>query len=37
MLTDEGAAAMNEYAGTPHDERREWIRSRATSVPGDPS
>jgi enoyl-CoA hydratase/carnithine racemase len=37
MLTDEGAAAMNDYAATPHDERRAWVRSRATSVPGDPS
>jgi len=37
MLSDEGVAAMNEYAGTPHDGRRGWIRSRATSVPGDPS
>jgi enoyl-CoA hydratase/carnithine racemase len=36
MLTDEGAAAMNDYAATPHDERRAWVRSRATSVPGDP-
>ncbi len=37
MLTDEGEAAMSEYASTPHDQRRAWIRSRATSVPGDPS
>ena len=37
MLTDEGLAAMNDYAATPHDERRTWIRSRATSMPGDPS
>jgi enoyl-CoA hydratase/carnithine racemase len=37
MLTDEGEATMSEYAGTPHEERRAWIRSRATSVPGDPS
>jgi enoyl-CoA hydratase/carnithine racemase len=37
MLTDEGAATMAEYAETPHEERREWIRSRATSVPGDPT
>jgi enoyl-CoA hydratase/carnithine racemase len=37
MLTDEGAAAMSDYAATPHDERRAWVRSRATSVPGDPS
>jgi enoyl-CoA hydratase len=37
MLSDEGAAAMNDYAATPHEERRAWVRSRATSVPGDPS
>jgi enoyl-CoA hydratase len=37
MLTDEGVAAMNDYVATPHDERRAWVRSRATSVPGDPS
>jgi enoyl-CoA hydratase/carnithine racemase len=37
MLSDEGAATMADYAGTPRDERREWVRSRATSVPGDPA
>ena len=37
MLTDEAVAAMDEYAATPHEERRQWIRSRATSVPGDPA
>ncbi len=37
MVTEEAAAAMNDYAGTPHEERRAWVRSRATSVPGDPS
>jgi enoyl-CoA hydratase/carnithine racemase len=37
MLTDAAAAAMSDYAATPHDERRAWVRSRATSVPGDPS
>jgi enoyl-CoA hydratase len=37
MVTDEAVAAMGDYAGTPHEERRAWIRSRATSVPGDPS
>jgi enoyl-CoA hydratase/carnithine racemase len=37
MLTDEGAAAMAEYAATPYDERRAWARSRATAVPGDPA
>jgi enoyl-CoA hydratase len=37
MLTDEAVAAMDEYAGTPHGERRAWVRSRATAVPGDPS
>jgi enoyl-CoA hydratase/carnithine racemase len=36
MLSEEGAAAMSDYAATPHDERRAWVRSRATSVPGDP-
>jgi enoyl-CoA hydratase/carnithine racemase len=36
MLTDEGVAAMSDYVGTPHDERRAWVRSRATAVPGDP-
>jgi enoyl-CoA hydratase/carnithine racemase len=36
MLSDEGAATMADYAGTPHEERREWVRSRATSVPGGP-
>jgi enoyl-CoA hydratase/carnithine racemase len=37
MLSDEAVAAMDEYAGTPYAERRAWVRSRATSVPGDPS
>jgi enoyl-CoA hydratase len=37
MLTDEGAAAMAEYAATPYEERRAWARSRATAVPGDPA
>jgi enoyl-CoA hydratase/carnithine racemase len=37
MLSDEGAAAMSDYAATPHEERRAWVRSRATAVPGDPS
>jgi enoyl-CoA hydratase/carnithine racemase len=37
MLSDEAVAAMDEYAATPHDERRAWARSRATAVPGDPS
>jgi enoyl-CoA hydratase/carnithine racemase len=37
MLTDEAAATMADYAATPHDERRAWVRSRATAVPGDPS
>ncbi len=36
MLTDEAVAAMDEYAATPHAERRAWARSRATAVPGDP-
>jgi enoyl-CoA hydratase len=36
MLSDEGRAAMSDYAATPHEERRAWVRSRATSVPGDP-
>jgi enoyl-CoA hydratase len=37
MLTDEGAAAMAEYAAMPYEERRAWARSRATAVPGDPA
>jgi hypothetical protein len=37
MLSEEGAAAMSDYASTPHEERRGWVRSRATSVPGDPA
>jgi enoyl-CoA hydratase/carnithine racemase len=37
MLTDEAVAAMDEYAATPYAERRAWVRSRATAVPGDPS
>jgi enoyl-CoA hydratase/carnithine racemase len=37
MLSDEAAAAMSDYAATPHEERRAWVRSRATAVPGDPS
>jgi enoyl-CoA hydratase len=37
MLSDEGAATMAEYVATPQDERRAWVRSRTTSVPGDPS
>jgi enoyl-CoA hydratase/carnithine racemase len=37
MVTDEAVAAMSDYAATPHGERRAWVRSRATSVPGDPS
>jgi enoyl-CoA hydratase/carnithine racemase len=36
MLTDDAVSAMNDYAATPHAERRNWARSRATSVPGDP-
>jgi enoyl-CoA hydratase/carnithine racemase len=37
MLTEESVAAMDDYVATPHGERRAWVRSRATSVPGDPS
>ncbi|MCW3013065.1 MAG: enoyl-CoA hydratase [Solirubrobacterales bacterium] len=37
MLTDEALTAMNDYVDTPHDERRAWVRSRATAVPGDPA
>lgn len=37
MLSDESVAAMDEYAATPHGERRSWVRSRATSAPGDPA
>jgi enoyl-CoA hydratase/carnithine racemase len=37
MLSAEAVAAMDEYAATPQAERRRWVRSRATSVPGDPS
>jgi enoyl-CoA hydratase/carnithine racemase len=37
MLSDEGAATMNEYVETPHEERRAFVRGRATSVPGDPA
>jgi enoyl-CoA hydratase/carnithine racemase len=37
MLTDEGEQTMAEYVATPHEERRAFVRGRATSVPGDPS
>jgi enoyl-CoA hydratase/carnithine racemase len=37
MLSEEGAAAMDDYASTPHEERGTWIRSRAASVPDDPT
>jgi len=37
MLSDESVAAMEDYVATPDAERRAWARSRATSVPGDPS
>jgi hypothetical protein len=37
MLTDEAVAAMNDYVATPYEERRAWVRSRATAKPGDPT
>jgi enoyl-CoA hydratase/carnithine racemase len=37
MVTDEGAATMAEYVETPFEERRAFVRGRATSVPGDPA
>jgi enoyl-CoA hydratase/carnithine racemase len=37
MLTDEGEQTMAEYVGTPYEERRAFVRGRATSVPGDPA
>jgi enoyl-CoA hydratase/carnithine racemase len=37
MLTPEAVTAMGDYVGTPLDERRGWVRSRATGVPGDPA
>jgi enoyl-CoA hydratase len=37
MVTDDAVTTMNDYAATPHEDRRSWVRSRATSVPGDPS
>jgi enoyl-CoA hydratase/carnithine racemase len=37
MVTDEGAATMAEYVETPFEERRGFVRGRATSVPGDPA
>lgn len=36
MLTDDAVTALEAYAGTPHEDRRAWVRSRATDVPGDP-
>lgn len=37
MLTDAAVTAMTDYVDTPHDDRRVWVRSRATAVPGDPA
>jgi enoyl-CoA hydratase/carnithine racemase len=36
MLSDAAVEAMDDYVATPHEERRAWVRGRATSVPGDP-
>jgi enoyl-CoA hydratase/carnithine racemase len=37
MLTDEGERTMAEYVATPYEERRAFVRGRATAVPGDPT
>jgi hypothetical protein len=37
MLTDAAVETMSDYVATDYDDRRAWVRSRATSKPGDPS
>lgn len=37
MLSDEAVSRMGEYVDTAYEDRRGWVRSRATGHPGDPA